>query len=172
METTWKHRLLIDTDIEIIQFDLNKYSSSTKSKKEIGKKNNAIQQETVVAQGCVPITKHDILRYNRTLINYQALIADNDILSITTHIMLEKRTRYTAGNSWIPVMDLVCVVAATRYDLATDIQSEYEHIIHEVLLEIIYRVKCVYRMVDRVYGNGAPMLFVRPRMILSIDDTV
>ena len=176
LKEEWKlpgrHRLLTELDITTIKDDLKKRSGSTISKREIATKIESIQQQKVIAQGRVPITKHDMNPCKGTLINYQCAIADSVGVSITTSIVPKTRTRYTAENSLISAMALVCVVAATHYDVSTEVQIEHEHVMNKVPLEVPDGVKLLYRLVGRTYGNDVPIIPVRPEMILSTDDTV
>lgn len=42
-----------------------------------------MQQQKMIAQGQVPITKHDVNPYNGTLVNCQTIITDSEGISIT-----------------------------------------------------------------------------------------
>ena len=167
-----RHRLLSTNDIANIQFDLNKFSGSTLQTTEIGEKIRIIQKEKVIAQGRVPITKEDITPCMGTLINYQAAIANQDNVSICTSVVPKTRTRYSAENSLISAMALLCVIAAIHYDVCTEIQPEHENIMNKVPLDVPPGAQLMYRMVAKAYGKDVPIIPVRPEMILSTDDTV
>ena len=167
-----RHHLLTEFDITAIKDDINKCSGSNISKRETGSKIKLIQQQHVIAQGRVPIIKHDMNPGKGTLINYQYVITDSVGVSITTSIVPKTRTRYTAENSLISAMTLVCVVTATHYDVSTNVQIEHEHVMNKVPLEALDGVKLFYRLVGKAYGNDIPIIPVRPEMILSTDDTV
>ena len=167
-----RQKLLNEEDIVNISFDLNKCSGSTISTTEIAKKIEVIQKENVIAQGRVPITKGDMRPCKGTLINYQAVIASMDNVSICTSVVPKTRTRYSAENSLISAMALVCVVAATHYDVCTEVQTEHERVMNMNPLEVPPGVRMLYRMVGQAYGNDVPIIPVRPEMILSTDDTV
>ena len=64
------------------------------------------------------------------------------------------------------------MVAATHYDVSSDVQIEHEHVMNKVPLEVPDGVKLLYRLVGKAYGDDVPIIPVRPEMILSTDDTV
>lgn len=154
---------MTDTYIKTVQFDLNKCSGSTISKKkEFRTKIEVIQQETLPKAMC---QSQDICPCNGTLIHCQALIVDSDIASITASVVLKSRTRYTTENL------LMLAITAARYDVAIDIKPDHESIMNNIPLEVLKEVKILHRMVGRVYGSGVPIPRVRLDILLSTDAT-
>ena len=163
---------LVKNDIANIQFDLNKLSGSILQTTESGRKIRIIQKEKVIARGRIPITKEDITPCMDTLINYQAAIASEENVSICTSVVPKTRTRYSAENSLISAMALLCVIAAIHYDVCTEIQPEHENIMNKVPLDVPPGAQLLYKVVAKAYGKDVPIIPVRPEMILSMNDTV
>ena len=80
------------------------------------------QKGNVIDQGRVPITKLDLEPSCQTLTNYTAILANTDGVSICNSAVAKSKTRYTAENSLISAMALICVVAATHFDMISRFQ--------------------------------------------------
>ena len=75
--------------------------------------------------------------------------------------------RYTAENSLISAMALLCVIAATHCFVV----PEYNPDMYREISEASEGVKILFDVLQHVHDN-APLFFVRPELIFSTDDTV
>ena len=112
MKAEWdspgRNRMLPEASIEQVKFKLGKYSGSTLDNKELTTFIQEAQKQVVIGQGRVPITKQNIQPSVTTLRNYMATIAYSDGVSICTSVVPKTRTRFTAENSLISAMALLC----------------------------------------------------------------
>ena len=77
------------------------------------------------------------------------------------------RTRYTAGNSLISAMVLICVVSTTHFGIPTEFQRKVENDM-KVTDE---GVSLLYKLVSKLYDN-LPILPIKLELMFSTDDTV
>ena len=77
------------------------------------------------------------------------------------------RTRYTAKNSLISEMAIICVVSVTYFNVSTDFLREVENDM-KVADE---GVSLLYKLASKLYNN-LPILPVKPELMFSTDDTV
>ena len=77
------------------------------------------------------------------------------------------RTRYTAGNSLISAMVLICVVSTTNFGIPTKFQRKVENDM-KVTDE---GVSLLYKLVSKLYDN-LPILPIKLELMFSTDDTV
>ena len=171
IRSQWKHvgrgRLLDDQHLDELHLELTKCNGLTIDKNDIKKKMQENQHKLVVENGCVPITKTSISPHHSTLANYQALLVCREGVSICTSVTSKTQTRYSAENSLISAMALLCCVAATHYDVSTPETIEDETNIESADTG----AKKLYEMVRKSYGN-LPIMAVKPHLVLSTDDTV
>ena len=76
-------------------------------------------------------------------------------------------TRYTARNSLISEMTLICVVSTTHFDISTEFQRKIE----DDMKVNDEGVSLLYNLVSKLHNN-LPTLHIKPKLIFSIDDTV
>ena len=123
----------------------------------------------MVAQGRVPITKFDMKPSRTTLSNYSAVLANTDGVSICITVISKSRTRYTAENSLISAMALICVVVATHFDISSDVSMDINN---KVIKTASKGVQMLFNMVTKFYGKTVPILAVIPEYVFSTDNTV
>ena len=104
---------------------------------------------------------------DRTLTNYQALIAHQSDVSISKTVVTKSVGRFTAENSLISAMALLCVIAATHYVIVPEIRKELYHDAEEST----QGASTMFKLMQKVH-NDAPLFVVRPELIFSTDDTV
>ena len=160
-------KLLPEELINQIKSNLNKHSGLTIGAKEITNLIQKTQQQIVVRQGRVPITKYDIQPSKQALVNIMSSITSSNGGSIRTSATTKTTTRYRAENSLISATVSVCVVAVIRYNMCTDIQLDIERDVKDASNS----VNLLYKMGCAAYGNDMPIFPVRPELILSTDDT-
>ena len=105
--------------------------------------------------------------HRTTIHNFAALLASKNYISSTTSEIPKNCTRYTAENSLIFERTLICVIAATHYEVVTEKSSDVEKDIGKFSIG----VKKLYKVVTKIFGN-LPVFQFFPELILSTDDTV
>ena len=103
-----------------------------------------------------------------TINNYKAMLATSEGVSICSSTISKTNTRYTAENSLISSMALICTVAASHFDVSTDINlSEPKNI-----SKATDGAQKLYKMVFDTVGKNVPVMVVKPEYVLTTDDTV
>ena len=74
---------------------------------------------------------------------------------------------YTAENSLISAMTLLCVISATHYKVVSKTSSDIEKEIRKYGIG----VKKLHKIVSKIYGN-LPVFPICPELILYMDETV
>ena len=125
------------------------------------------QLRSVSESGRVPLTKIDYHPHRTTIHNYAALIVREKNISITTSETPNTCTCYTAENSFIYAMALLCVISTTRYEVVSETSSD----IKKDTIKDSFGVKKLYKVVTKIYGNLL-VFTILPELILSMYDTV
>ena len=102
-----------------------------------------------------------------TVSNYKAKVASQKNVSICNTVVSKTRTRYTAENSLISAMALLCVVAASHYFICDEDQLQIER----DMSTAPEGVRFLYKKVSQ-HHNYLPIFAVRPELLFSTDDTV
>ena len=119
-------RLLNDIDINLLSYNLKKANGISIGDDESRDKIIENQKIAVEERLLVPIMIVDFKPSKMTLTNYWALVAHQSGVSITSKVIKKTPGRYTAENSLISAMALLCVVACTHYMPALDYQQDIE----------------------------------------------
>ena len=75
-----------------------------------------MQQEDVKAKGIVSVTTVDMKPSSQTWTTYSAILASTDRVFICNTAVTTSSTSYSAENSLISTMALICVMAALHFD--------------------------------------------------------
>ena len=103
----------------------------------------------------------DYHHHRTTIHNYAALLASKNIyiyIYITTSEILKTCKRYTAENSLISVMTLLCVISATQYEVVSETSSDVE----KEIGKFSRGVKKLHKVVNKIFGN-LPVFSIFPR---------
>ena len=164
-----RNRMMDDTEVKRIVDDLTLYSGKTISNEEIKEQLKQAQVKRIKDQGRVPLT-NGIDPCKATIINYKGLISSTNGVSMCTNTTPKTRTRYTAENSLISAMALLCVIATTHYDVAScEKEFEIEKLVRHN--NVPDGVSLLYKLISKAYGKNVPLIPVEPSRITSTDDT-
>lgn len=145
------------------------YSGKTISNLEIKQKLKEAQVKRIKDQGRVPLTDGKDPSIT-TITNYKGLMSSANGVSMCTNATPKTRTRYTAENSLISAMALLCVIATTHYEVAS---SENEPEIEKLVRHnnVPDGVSLLYKLISKAYGRNVSLIPVQPSLITSTDDT-
>ena len=88
-------------------------------------------------------------------------------ISIAKDVVTKTSGCYTAENSLISAMALLCVIASTHFITVPDIQRE----IYREVGETSEGVRKLFDIITKFY-NDSPIFVAHPELVLSTDDTV
>ena len=95
--------------------------------------------------------------HSTTIHNYAALIDSKNYISITTLALPKTCTRYTAENSLISEIALLCAIYATIYEVVSKTSSDVEKEIGKFCIG----VNKLHKVVTKIFGN-LPVFPIRP----------
>ena len=170
IRNTWnaagRARLLDDTHIDRITNELIHKHGLSIGTETVKKKIMEVQESKAVENGLVPILNSN-KPCRSSLSNYMALLATQPGINICKQVIDKTKSRYTAENSLISAMALLCVVAATHIFVVPKMISDIYHGIKECSKG----VRLLFDMVSKVHGN-LPLFVAHPDLVFSTDDTV
>ena len=132
----------------------------------ISEKNQQAQLRPVSERGRVLLNKMDYQPHRKTLHNYAALNASEKNIYITTSAILKTCTRYTAENSLISAMELLCVISATHYEVVSETSSNVDKDIRKYSIGVkkLHKVVLKYTAIYLYLQFDQSLAF--PRMTL------
>ena len=155
-KTRGRPRLLGETDL----------NGNTISTEEISKMIKDKTEKKIISDGHVPISQ-SVEPHRTTLVNYKALLAATEGISIAKSFTHKSNTRFTAENSLISAMSFLVLVACTHYNISLETSINVKNEISEAE----NGVKMIYDMVS-FQNDNLPMFPVKPEYVFSTDDTV
>ena len=170
IRNTWnapgRSRLLEDPDIQAITSELINTNGSSIGAQIVEEKIKEVQESNVRRDGLVPIMNSDKMK-RTSVSNYMALIAHQPGISICRKVIDKTTSRYTAENSLISAMSLLCIIAATHFMVVPHMISD----IYNEVKECAKGVRTLFDMVCKVHNN-LPIFVAHPHLVMSSDDTV
>ena len=165
-----RNKMMDDTEVQKIVEDLTLFSGKTISNEEIKEQLKQAQVKRITEQGRVSLT-NDKDPCKATIINYKGLISSTNGVSMCTNTTSKTHTRYTTENSLIAAMALLCVIATTHYDVAS---NEKELEIKKLVRhnKVPEGVSLFYKLISKAYGRNITLIPDEPSRITSTDDTI
>ena len=162
-----KPRLLTKSDVSDIVNELSTKNGLSFGRYMIAEKIRKSQESGIKSSGRVPLTTLDYQPKVNTINSYASLIASQAGVSINNTTISKTYGRYTAENSLISAMALLCVIAWTHFVPVLEMNSQMYHEL-KVAPE---GVKLLFDLVSKVH-NDAPLTIVYTELIFPTDDTI